>query len=139
MTTKFALKEKVVANFETALNSAGLQRWTGTDPDKPKYWRGAVKDTNPSIFLLYQVTDNLELEAADNKSFRRSIYINGSLYTRNGFTDGEYQDLAEAIEQECEAAKIIITFSDEGIDTSIDQDSPIYYCNFEAEQRLLMD
>lgn len=138
MSTKFALREKMAANLETAFNNAGMQRWTGGEVDKPKYWRGKVNDINQDIFLLYDITDNLEDEAADNKSFRRSIYANGQLYTRSGFSDGSYQDLASAIETECEKLGIIFVFADEGIDTSIDADSPIYYCNFEAEQRLLV-
>lgn len=140
MTTKFALKEKAVALFQTALNNAGMQGDWGTE-DKPKYWRGFVsKDgTQEKLYLLYQVTDNIELEAADNKSFRRAIYINGSLYTRDGFDYGKYQDLAESIEKECAKLGIIFTYQDEGIDTTIDQDSPVSYCNFEAQIRLLMD
>lgn len=136
--TKFELKEQAVLNFQNALNAAGMQRSTG-NKDKPKYWRGQVKDTSPSIFLIYQVTDNLEINAADDTSFRRAVYINGTLYTRNGFSDEDYQLLASAIERECKLANIIITFSDEGVDTSIDTDSPISYCNFEAEQQLLMN
>lgn len=138
MSTKFALREKMAANLETAFNNAGMQRWTGTDEYKPKYWRGKVNDVNKDLFLLYDITDNLEDEAADNKSFRRSVYANGQLYTRSGFSNSEYQSLAELIETECEKLGIIFVFADEGIDTSIDADSPIYYCNFEAEQRLLV-
>lgn len=138
--TKFALKEKAVAMFQSALNNAGMQGDWGTE-DKPKYWRGFVskEGTQEKLYLLYQVTDNIELNATDNQSFRRAIYINGSLYTRDGFDYGKYQDLAEAIEQACKEADIILTFEDEGIDTTIDQDSPVSYCNFEAQIRLLME
>lgn len=136
--TTFALREKMAATFEIALQNAGMQRWTGTDNYKPKYWRGKVNDINQDIFLLYSITDNLENDAADNKSFRRSIYANGQLYTRSGFSDSDFQELAEAIEEECKALNIIFSFDDEGIDTSLNADSPMYYCNFEAEMRLLV-
>lgn len=138
MATKFALREKMAATLEKAFENAGMQYSGGEDRYKPKYWRGKVDDVNQSIFLLYDITDNLEDEAADNKSFRRSIYANGQLYTRNGFSYSEYQSLAELIEIECEKLGIIFTFADEGVDTSIDADSPIAYCNFEAEMRLLV-
>ena len=140
MTTKFALKEGAVALFQSALNNAGMQGDWGIE-DKPKYWRGFVsKDgTLEKLYLLYQVTDNIELNAADNKSFRRMVYINGSLYTRDGFDYGKYQDLAEAIERECKKLDIVFTFQDEGIDTTIDQDSPVSSFNFDAQIRLVMD
>lgn len=136
--TKFALREKMAGTFELALRNAGMQRWTSEEPFKPKYWRGRVKDTSPDMFLLYTITDNLELDAADNKSFRRQVFANGQLYTRTGFSSGEFQDLAERIEKECKELRIILTFEGEGVDTSIDQDSPVSYTNFEAEMRLLV-
>lgn len=138
--TKFQLRESVVANFELALRNAGMQRWTGTDPKKPKYWRGRVESSGmvEDLFFLYTVTDNLELEAADNKSFRRQVFINGQLYTRSGFSNANFQDLANAIERECGELGFIFNFEGEGIDTSIDENAPVYYCNFEAEKRVIM-
>lgn len=136
--TKFELKEKAVVNFQNALNAAGMQRATGK-LDKPKYWRGFVKDTTPAIFLSFDVTDNLELEATDNDTFRRDIYINGTLYSRNGFSDEDYQILASAIERECKKANIVFNFTSESYDASTDSESSISYINFEAEQRLIMD
>lgn len=141
--TKFALREEMAGTFELALRNAGMARGlTGSNvaPDKPKYWRGRVPKSNTldDMFLLYTITDNLELNAADNKSFRRQLFANGQLYTRTGFSSGDFQDLAEAIEKECEKLGIILTFEGEGVDTSIDQDSPVSYCNFEAEMKLLV-
>lgn len=138
MTTKFELKEQAVANFQLALNAAGMQRSTGKQ-DKPKYWRGFVKNADEPIFLRFDVTDNLELEDCDNNPFRREIYINGTLYTRNGFADEDYQILANAIERECKKAKIIFNYLDEGYDASQDSESSISYVNFEAVQRLIME
>lgn len=137
--TKFELKEQAVANFQSALNAAGMQRPTGKDIEKPKYWRGFVKDTSPPIFLRFDVTDNLELEDADNNTFRREIYINGTLFTRNGFADEDYQILASAIERECKSKKIIFNYLDESYDASQDSESSISYINFEATQRLIMN
>ena len=91
--SKFQLREEFVAKFEQALRNAGMQSKLGTDTDKPRYWRGQVDNTNDALFLLYVVTDNLPLESADNKSVRRQLYLNGSLFTRNGFNDSDYQDL----------------------------------------------
>lgn len=138
MMTKFELKEKAVANFQSALNAAGMQRSTGKDADKPKYWRGFVKDTTPAIFLGFDVTDNLELDAADNDQFRREVYINGTLWTRNGFADEDYQALANNIEIECKKAGIVFNFMGESYDASTDSESSISYIDFEAVQRLLM-
>ena len=136
---KFTIREQAAAAFETALISAGMQRWTGKE-DKPKYWRGRVDSQGmlEDLFLLYTVTDNLELDAADNKSFRRDIYINGQIYTRSGFSNGDFQDLCEAIQDAMDEAGIIFIINGEGVDTSIDQDAPVYYVNFECEQRLLV-
>lgn len=136
---KFTIREQAAANFETSLIAAGMQRWTGTE-DKPKYWRGRVDSQGylEDLFLLYTVTDNMELDAADNKTFRRNIYINGQLYTRSGFSNADFQDLAEAIQNAMSEAKIMFTFEGEGVDISIDQDAPVYYVNFEAEQRLVV-
>lgn len=137
MITKFALKEMAVANFQNALNEAGMQHSVGKQ-DKPKYWRGLAKNTSAPLFLVFQVTDNLELVAADDETFRRVVYINGTLYTRNGFSDEDYQTLARSMEEKCAEFRIGLTFSEDGVDTSIDPDSPICYCNFEATQKLLM-
>lgn len=137
MNTKFKIKEKAVAYFEAALSEAGMQRYNGTE-NKPRYWRNKAVRTEDDLFLVYSVTDNMEIIAADNATQKRIIYINGQLYTRNGCNDGEYQDLAEAIETSCESMKIDMTFADEGVDDSLDADSPIYYCNFEATIKLIM-
>ncbi len=138
--TKFELKEKAVAIFQSALNAAGFQRYSGSDSEKPKYWRGFVskRGTMAPIFLRFDVIDNLETEGCDNQSFRRTIYISGELYTRNGFADGEYQDFAAAIERECKKLNITFNFINESYNTSEDQDNAIYYCNFESEQSLIL-
>lgn len=135
--SKFQLREEFVAKFEQALRNAGMQSKLGTDIDKPRYWRGQVDDTNDALFLLYIVTDNLPLESADNKSVRRQLYLNGEVFTRNGFNDSEYQDLCYNIEVECEKLKLTCTFSDEGRDNSLDTESPIYYINFEVDAEML--
>ena len=137
--TKFSIREKVAAEFETALKAAGMQRSTGDDEYKPKYWRGQVNDLlSQSVFLLYAVSDNFEVLAADDHSVLREVYLYGKLFTRNGFSDAEYQDLAEAIENECEKRQIEINFTSETVDTQIDVDSPIYYCSFEAAMLTLI-
>ena len=134
--TNRELREKAVARFQTALNNAGMQRSSGIE-EKPKYWRGTVKEFTESTFLRFQVTDNIEQRAADDQPFDRIVYINGVLYTRNGFGDADYQNLADNIERECKKLNITMIFSDEGEDTSLDPESPIAYCNFEARQVLL--
>lgn len=135
--SKFALREKFAAEFEKALRNAGMQRWTGTE-DKPKYWRGQVDDIHQNLFLLYNVTDNINEVSADDRSMLRTVYIDGQLFTRTGYSNGEYQDLAEAIEEECNALGIDITFSLDGIDNQLDKDNPAYYCSFEASKKYLM-
>lgn len=139
--TKFELKEKAVANFQSALSTAGMVRGrtSGNVPKEPMYWRGFVKDTTQAIFLGFDVTDNMEIAAADNSTARRAIYINGTLYTRNGFADSDYQDLASAIERACKAAGIDFNFTSESYDASQDSESSISYVNFETVQYLSMN
>lgn len=134
--SSFKVKEQFVANFEALLQSVGMQDSDGTDTTKPKYWRGQVNDTSKDLFLMYSVTDNIAIDYADNKAQRRQLYINGQLFTRSGFGDYNFQTLANAIETACENAGMFCTFDTEGRDNSIDTESPIYYVNFEIEQRL---
>lgn len=135
--SKFETREQFVALFQQALQRAGMQRSTGTE-NKPKYWRGQVDNDTSDLFLLFTVTSNDSLEYADNKSIRRDFFINGQLFTRSGYGDSNFQDLAIAIETQCEVAGLICTFEDESRDNSIDTESPIYYVNFEVEARLLV-
>ena len=134
--SKFQVREEFVATFEQALRNAGMQRHTGTE-DKPKYWRGQADNTLDALFLIYVVTTPVPLESADNKLVRIEEYINGEVFTRNGFSDGDYQDLCHNIEVECEKLGLTCTFQDEGRDNTIDTESPVYYINFEVEARLL--
>ena len=133
---KFSLRETAVANFERALNNAGMQNAYGT-ADKPKYWRGDVEDTNHDLFLSYSPEEPENLESCDNDLFRQQIFIDGQLFTRSGYGDADFQDLAEAIETACKNANIFIKWTTEGRDNSLDTESPIYWINFEAQQRLL--
>ena len=121
--------------FERALRNAGMQSSLGTE-NKPKYWRGQVDNDTSDLYLLYEVTGNAPLEYADNKSIRRDLYINGQLFTRSGFSDSDYQDLAVAIERECEELGLFITFEDENINNLVDTESPVFYINFEVNARL---
>ena len=134
--SKFQVREEFVATFEQALRNAGMQRHTGTE-DKPKYWRGQADNTLDDLFLIYVVTTPVPLESADNKLVRIEEYINGEVFTRNGFSDGDYQDLCHNIEVECEKLGLTCTFQDEGRDNTIDTESPVFYINFEVEARLL--
>lgn len=133
--SKFATRERFVALFEQALNNAGMQDSLDIG-NKPVYWRGQVDDTSKDIFLLYIFTDSTELESADNEEVRRELYINGQLFTRSGYTDSGYQDLAIAIEEECKKVGLICNFGSESRDNSIDTESPIYYVNFEIKGKL---
>lgn len=135
--SKFQLREEFVAKFEQALRNAGMQSKLGTDTTKPRYWRGQVDNTDDALFLLYVVTELIALEHADNKLVRQQLFINGEVFTRNGFTDSDYQDLCHNIEVECEKLKLTCTFSDEGRDNSLDTESPIYYINFEVDAEML--
>lgn len=133
--SKFETRERFVALFQQALNNAGMQRSIGT-ANKPKYWRGQVDNDKSDLFLLYTVTSNNPLEHADNKSIRRDLFINGQLFTRSGYGDITFQNLAKDIETQCELLGLICTFQDESRDNSIDTESPIYFINFEVEGRL---
>ena len=136
--SKFLLRERFVANFEQALQNAGMQDGrTGQEIGKPRYWRTQVNNTEDALFVLFVVTDNLPLEDADNKSIRRQLFINGEVFTRNGFGDTDFQNLCEQIEIECEKLNLICVFSDEGRDNSVDTESPIDYVNFEIQARML--
>ena len=135
--SKFQLREEFVAKFEQALRNAGMQSKLGTDTTKPRYWRGQVDNTDDALFLLYVVTEPIALEHADNKLVRQQLFINGEVFTRNGFNDSDYQDLCNNIEVECEKLGINCTFSDEGRDNTIDTESPIYYINFEVSEKAL--
>jgi len=137
-TTKFGLREQFVANFQTALEQAGMQYAYGTDETKPRYWRGQVDNVDEDLFLLFSASEPTLLEEADNKLYREELYIDGQLFTRSGYTDSDFQDLAEEIEKKCKALNIFISWTGEGRDNSIDTESPLYYVNFEAKQRLLL-
>ena len=133
---KFQLRETFAANFETALINAGMQYFNGEE-EKPRFWRGQVDNTDDDLFLMYSVTEPIDAQVADNRLFRQQLFIDGQLYTRSGFGDSDFQDLAEAIETQCKLANIFIKWTGEGRDNSIDTESPIYWVNFEAQQRLL--
>lgn len=134
--SRFVLRERFAYNFETALQNAGMQDEYGEE-EKPKYWRGQVDDTEKDLFLLYSVSEPIDTENADDDLFRQQLFIDGRLFTRSGYGDSNFQELAEAIERECKNAKIFIKWTSEGRDNSIDTESPIYYVDFEAQQRLL--
>lgn len=135
-------REAFAANFESALRNAGMARGktSGTIPAKPMYWRGQVKDTSKALYLLYSVLDSPETQAADNKPLVRTIYAYGTIYTRNGYSDEDYQTLIANIQNECEAVtpQITLLLGGEGVDISIDPDSPIAYINFTAYQKRLV-
>lgn len=133
MPTRFELREKFALDFQQALISAGMQAAYGL-LNKPRFWRGQVDNVDEDIFLVYDVTDPVDLESADNKLFRTEQYINGQLFTRSGFDDGDFQDLAIAIEEECEKAEIDIKWTNESRNNAIDTESPIYFINFEAQK-----
>lgn len=137
--TTIEVREKFVANFELALRNAGMARGktSGTIPQEPMYWRGQVKDTSKALYLLYSVLDSPETEAADNKPYLRTIYVYGTIFTRNGYSDEDYQALIANIQKACNDYNPQITFllGGEGVDTSIDPDSPIDYINFTAYQK----
>ena len=134
--SKFILRERFAYNFETALTNAGMQDAYGEE-EKPKFWRGQVDDTEKDLFLLYSVSEPIDTENADNDLFRQQLFIDGQLFTRSGYGDSNFQELAEAIEEECKKANIFIKWTGEGRDNSVDTESPIYFVNFEAQQRLL--
>ena len=134
--SKFSLRETFAANFETALINAGMQYYNGIE-EKPRFWRGQVDETNDDLFLMYQVTKPVDTDNADNRLFRQQLFIDGQLYTRSGFGDSDFQDLAEAIETQCKSLGIFISWTGEGRDNSLDTESPIYWVNFEAQQRLI--
>lgn len=134
--SKFGLRERFAYNFETALKAAGMQDAYSLE-EKPKFWRGQVNDTTDALFLLYTISEPITTQEADNHLYRQELYIDGQLYTRNGFEDSDFQDLADDIEDECKNAGIFISWTGEGMDTSLDTESPLYYVNFEAKQRLL--
>lgn len=140
--TTIEVREKFAANFELALRNAGMARGktSGTIPQEPMYWRDQVKDMSKSLYLLYSVMDSPETSAADNKPYTRTIYAYGTVFTRNGRNDEDYQTLLSAIQTACEAMQPQITFllGGEGNDTSIDPDSPIPYINFTAYQNRLV-
>lgn len=133
---EYEIREQVAALFESSLENAGLY-WSKSEK-QPKYWRGRVDSQGvlDDIFCLYDITDSPELYAADNKTFIRQIFINGSIYTRQGFSNGEFQDICKSIQKMSKENGFIFKYQGEGVDMSIDQDSPIYYINFEAEKRI---
>lgn len=133
-------REAFAAAFESALRNAGMQSRYGKDPDKPKYWRGQVKETEKALYLLYSVGDSPETIAADNKPYCRTIYAYGTIFTRNGYFNEDYQMLIEAVQTACSAVvpQITILLGGEGADTSIDPESPIDYINFTAYQKRLV-
>lgn len=137
----FQIKETFVANVESCFRKAGMQDCDSNEKVnqtlKPKYWRGQVNDITQDLFLLYTVTSNDTIDNGDNEVFRRQLYINGQLFTRSGFEDSNFQALASKIENACKSAGMFCRFDSEGRDNSIDTESPIYYVNFEIQQRIL--
>lgn len=138
--TTISEREAFVANFEAALRKAGMQSSRGKDAEKPKYWRDQVKETEKSLYLVYSVPDSPEAVAADNKPYLRTIYAYGTVFTRNGRNDEDYQLLLADIQTVCKTVvpKITMLLGGEGADTSIDPDSPIDYINFTAYQKRLV-
>ena len=136
--SKFGTREKFIYNFETALERAGLLDGSVEQEENlPKYYRGRVITTEADLFLMYQPSEPIDLESADNNLFRQQFFIDGQLYTRSGYSDSDFQDLAEAIEDECKKANIFIKWTNEDRDTALDTESPIYFIDFEAQQRLI--
>ena len=135
-------REAFAANFERALRSAGMQDVDGGDILKPRYCRNRVPKPvqQEAIYLLYSVMDSPEAQAADNKPYSRTIYAYGTVYTRNGYFDSDYQKLIADIQTACEAVapKITMLFGGEGVDISIDPDSPIDFINFTAYHKRLV-
>lgn len=135
-------RESFVANFETALQNAGMINGYVTSKSVilPMYWRGIVRDTNKTLYLVYNVYDSPETVASDNKPFIRTIYIYGTLFTRNGKTDEDYQILLNNIQKECEKTIPQITFmlGSEDVQMPTDPDSAIDYINFTAYQKRII-
>lgn len=140
--TTISTREAFVANFESALKNAGMVRGktSGTITNAPMYWRGIVKDTDKALYLVYNVYDSPETIAADNKPFMRTIYIYGTVFTRNGKSDEDYQALLSDIQTECEKAVPKITFllGSEDAQTPTDPESIIDYINFTAYQKRIV-
>ncbi|MDE6965516.1 MAG: hypothetical protein K2O94_00905 [Clostridiales bacterium] len=141
METTILSREAFAADFEQALRIAGMQsgEW-GFESDKPKYWRGQVKETEKALYLLYSVMDSPEVQAADNRPHLRIVYAYGTIFSRNGYSDAEYQTLIANIQAACaqKVPKITILLGGEGNDTSIDPDSSIAYINFTAYQKIIL-
>ena len=135
--SKFSYKEKIVAEFQTALETAGMQPSAGLDDFKPRYFRGNVTESSDSIYLSFTVTDDLEDTSADNDDWLRTIYIDGELYCRKGSGDAEYQTLANNIEFECKKVGITVTFGGDGTIAPVDTEQQIYFCRFEAYKTYL--
>lgn len=137
--TDFQLKEKAVALFIEALEEAGMQPASGLEVDKPKYYRGIVDDSEQMLYLNFTLTDNLSVLAGDDKTVVRGVYINGYLYSRNGSSDADYQFLANAIEESCKKKGFEFVFGSDGNTVPVDTESPIYYCGFEAQIKLIKE
>lgn len=140
--SKLHLREQFAYNFQTALENAGMQDGSIDDSgeNKPKYWRGETKDiTDENLFLVYNVSTPTDTENADNRLFRQQLFADGKLCTSSllGYSDGDFQDLADKIEEECEKLGIFISWQYEGEYELGDSESLIYYYVFEAQQRLL--
>ena len=133
--SKFKLREQFANTFETALENAGMQS-PYADGDLPKYWRGDVLNDRADIYLNYSVSEPQDLESADDKLFRQQLFIDGKLFTRSGYGDSNFQDLAEEIEEECKKLNIFISWTGEGKYDDLDTESPQFYVNFEAQIRL---
>lgn len=135
-------REAFAANLESAFRTAGMQSSRGKDSVKPKYCRNYVPKSvqQEALYLLYSVMDSPEEMAADNMPYMRTIYAYGTIFTRNGYSDEDYQKLIANIQTACEAVtpRITILLGGEGADTSIDPDSPIDFINFTAYQNRLV-
>lgn len=138
--SRWKLRDTFAYNFETVLKSVGMiDGEIDEEAQSPKYYRGEgeIDLSTQTLWLNYTVSEPIDTENADNDLFRQQLFIDGQLFTVNGYSDSDFHDLAEAIETQCKSAGIFIKWTGEGRDNSIDTESPIYYVNFEAQQRLL--
>ncbi len=137
------VREAAVASFENALRKAGMTDGIDTNAemsDKPMFWRDSVPSNGvaEALFLVYGI-QNSTSRSADNGLFTLTPYIYGTVFTRNGRGDCEYQELLANIENACNeiVPHIVFELGAEDTDTSLDPDSPIDYINFTACQTRL--
>lgn len=131
---KFKYSENIIAEFEQALINAGM---TDDNSDKPKFYRGSIPSENSDKLIMRYVVTDRNGNYADNVCNTITVYINATLFINSsaGFSDIDYQNLINAIEEQTKLKGFEISYGLEYSEVQTDNDSIIYSIQLEFVKR----